>query len=150
MFHAGHVPLGYSGPLVGQGGNLFVALLALHLDIFLAALEVAASLAVASDILSFLGESDHLEVNELILQLIELDLSVHAFHLSSQFGGFLIDLFNVLFNLPSYPEETHLLCLVLVLNLLKLTENILFLLELWGELTLLLSDLIHQFVDLMV
>jgi hypothetical protein len=127
LLHAGHVSLCHSLSLSGELQDFLVALLHLQLYVLLIALAAAAPAPVALQVVGLLSQSDHLQIDELVLELVYLQLGVHAFDLASQLAHFLLYFLDIFFDLAGCAEEADLLGLVFVLNLLKLAQYILLL-----------------------
>ena len=74
---------GYSLPLCGELHNLLVSLLHFSLDVFLVALGPTASLTVAFKVIGLLSKTHHLQIDQLVLQFVYLQLSIHTLDLAS-------------------------------------------------------------------
>ena len=120
--------LGHLLPLEGQSLDLLVPLLHLVLDVFLMALSPQTPLSRALDVLSLFCQSHHLQLDQLVLELVQLYFGVHALYLGPQLAHLVIDFLDVILNFASSAQEGDLLGLVLILYLLELQQDVLFLL----------------------
>lgn len=150
LLHRWRMLFGYSLSLDGKLVTLLDIFFDLCLNIFLVAARVQEALATALDVVCLLIQALHFQFNQLILQLVKLDLRVHCVDLISQFGYNSLYLLDIILNFGSNAQKRLFFGFVLVFDCLKLLENLLLFLKFRSQGTLLLSDLIQEFLNLLI
>jgi hypothetical protein len=142
LLHTRRMLLCNSLSLKSQLIPLFCISLNFCLYVLLVASRIRKTFTAALDVQVLFVQSLHLQFDQLILKLIQLDFCVHCIHLVSQFGHYGIDFLDIVLNFCSDSQKWLFFGFVFIFNRFKLLKNLFFLFQLWSQHAFLFSNLL--------